>query len=630
LLTIRAIILSGIALIASLFIVLAMVSITEGQNFIEQSVGKSSLLLGEDMAKFIEFGFSTKIDDLNDFSKTELVRRTLLESNQEFDNLSDIQGYIDQQEDAWVSVPDETITPFMQSLISNELAKNLRENFVEKINVNTGHSAFAEVFLTNEYGANVAQSGKTSDYRQDDEEWWLTAKANGISIGKTEYDQSAKTAGIPIGIKIMDKNGDFLGILKGIISVRSIIREAEIFTQYDDTTQVNIITTSGNLIYSTKTFRFNEDISDLVYFNKLQTNEQRGFFITDGKSKTELVTFVKPTTFEVVGGQDWIILIKHEIGKVGILSGITTLRENIVIASTIIVGIGLVLGIAFSSAISRAVAKLIYLTREISEENFDVKVNLKNRGELTELADNMSKMGQALKTAKKEKEEFVAMLSHDLKQPLVPIQGNAEMLGMPQMGELNKMQKECVSEIAINVSRQLSMIDNLVSAQKLGAGAMKFDIEELSSKTILKECIKTHTPAMMDKNLEYFDSSTIDVKIKGDNRRIHESFTNLILNAHDFTPKKGKIEIGVNDGEKEVTFFVKDNGEGIPKEKQSKLFKKYGQVKSDAKRKYGGTGLGLAVSQQLVEGMKGKIWLESEEGKGTTFFFTIPKAGITP
>jgi signal transduction histidine kinase len=130
---------------------------------------------------------------------------------------------------------------------------------------------------------------------------------------------------------------------------------------------------------------------------------------------------------------------------------------------------------------------------------------------------------------------------------------------------------------------------------------------------------------MTDKAIEYFDSSTIDVKVKGDNRRIQESFTNLILNAHDFVPQNGKIEIGVTDSEKEVTFFVKDDGEGIPKEKQNQLFKKYGQVKSDAKRKFGGTGLGLAVSQELVEGMKGKIWLESEEGKGATFLFTIPK-----
>ena len=154
---------------------------------------------------------------------------------------------------------------------------------------------------------------------------------------------------------------------------------------------------------------------------------------------------------------------------------------------------------------------------------------------------------------------------------------------------------------------------------------MKYEIEELSSKDILAECIKTHSPAMTDKKIQFFNSSAEDIKIKGDKRRILEAYTNLILNAHDFVPNEGKIEIGVTNGDSEVTFFCKDNGEGIPKEKQDQLFKKYGQVKSDAKRKFGGTGLGLAVAQELVEGMNGRIWLESEEGKGATFFFTIPK-----
>ncbi len=248
---IRTQIISIFLLVTAIFVIFATFSITTGQDFIQQSVGQGSLLLAQDMARFIEFGVSNNINDLIDFSKTDIVQKTLLESNQEFENLSDIQGYIDQQDDAWVSTPYETITPFMQSLISNELAGDLTKNFVGKINPKTGHSAFAEVFLTNEYGANVAQSGKTTDYRQDDEDWWQEAKANGISIGKTEYDESTKTDIITIGIKITDEDGNFVGVLLGGLSVRSIIREAEIFTQYEETTHVNIITEEGHLIYST-------------------------------------------------------------------------------------------------------------------------------------------------------------------------------------------------------------------------------------------------------------------------------------------------------------------------------------------------------------------------------------------
>ena len=179
---------------------MAMYSVIEGQNVIQQSVGQSSVLLAEDTAKFIEIKVSNKIDDLIDFSKTEVVQKALLESNLEFDELEDIQGYITQQEDEWRSVPAESITPFMQSLISNELSEDIRKKFVDKINPKTGHSVFAEVFLTNEYGANIAQSGKTIDYRQDVEDWWQKAKVNGISIDKADYDESTKSNIIPIGI----------------------------------------------------------------------------------------------------------------------------------------------------------------------------------------------------------------------------------------------------------------------------------------------------------------------------------------------------------------------------------------------------------------------------------------------
>jgi len=300
----------------------------------------------------------------------------------------------------------------------------------------------------------------------------------------------------------------------------------------------------------------------------------------------------------------------------------------------------------FAQVFSKPIISLKESAEQIAKGNLDSPIESKGSYEVVKLSKSMEQMRQSVKKSieterdlavaqhkidsekklAKEKEDFVAMIAHDLKQPLVPISGNAEMLGNPKMGELNEMQKDCVAEIAANVNRQLSMIDNLVSAQKLGAGAMEYDIEELSSKEILADCVKTHSLIMKDKNIEYFDSSTEDIKIKGDKRRILESYTNLIQNAHDFVPENGKIEVGVIDGKKEVTFFCKDNGEGISKEKQDKLFKKYGQVESSATRKYGGTGLGLAVSQQLVEGMGGKIWVESDAGQGSTFLFTIPKS----
>ncbi len=617
-------------LITSLFIVMAMYSVTAGQDFIQQSVGQGSLLLADDMAKFIEFGVFTKIDDLADYSKTDVVQKALLESNREFGEFEDIQGYITQQEDGWQSVPEETITPFMQSLISNELSKDVRKIFVDKINPKTGHSAFAEVFLTNEYGANVAQSVKTTDYRQDDEDWWQKAKANGISIGKTEYDESTKTDVFPIGIKITDKNGNFVGVLKAGLSVRSIIREAEISTQYEDTTQVNIVTEEGYLVYSTKAFRFNEDISDHSFFNKLQSGQQRGFFVNDGEFKKELVAYVRPSNLQVLGEQDWIFVVKHQIGQVGILSGMLTLRDNIILASAVIVGIAIGLGLIFSRSISMQFTKLTYLAKEIGKENFDVKVNLKGSGEMAQLVKNMEDMGTALKNAKQQKDEFIAMISHELKSPLAPIKIYTSTLKRPKMlGELNQKQAEAVDGISVNALRLERLISDLLDAEKLTLGRMKFEKNEMKVEELMDMITKSLKSQTEKKGGQLINHIKEKITIKSDSPRLAQVLTDLINNSIDFIPKNtGKIEINAQKKDGEVLFSVKDNGIGISLETQKNLFQKFYQADTSITRKHGGTGLGLFVCKGIVEGLGGKIWLESEVGKGTNVYFTIPSGEL--
>jgi len=574
----------------------------------------------------MEFVFSIKIDNLIDYSKTDIVQKALLESNREFSEFNDIQGYITQQDNDWKSAPEETTTSFMQSLISNELSEDTRKNFIDKISPRTGRSAIAEIIFTNEYGANVAQSGKTTDYRQDDEDWWQEAKVNGISIGKTEYDESAKTDAIPVGIKITDENGEFIGVLKAALSVRPIIREAELFTQYDDTTQVNIVTEEGLLVYSTEAFRFNEDVSDHSFFNKLQSGQQRGFFVDDGEFKKELISYVRPSNLQVFGEQDWIIVIKHEIGKVGILSGMFTLRDDMMLASAVIVGIAIGLGLIFTRIVAKRFNKLTYLAKEIGKENFDVEVNLEGKGEIALLVQSMKDMGSALKKAKKQKDEFVAMISHELKSPLTPIKIYSSALKRPKMlGELNQKQEEAVDGIHFNTLRLERLIEDLLDAQRLEMGRMTFSKEFFSVKEVLTEAVKDYQTVSKEKNIQITSKIDEEISIFSDKKRIDQVLDNLFRNSIDFVPKDtGTIQILAEKNNDNVLFTIKDNGKGISKEAQKNLFTKFYQVDTSQTRKHGGTGLGLSICKGIVEGLGGKIWLESEVGKGTNVYFTIP------
>ncbi len=622
---IRTIVISIFLLITSLFIVQAMYSVTVGQDFIQQSVGQSSVLLAEDTTKFIEFVVSIKIDDLIDFSKTEVVQNALLESNLEFGELEDIQGYITQQEDEWQSVPVESITPFMQSLISNELSEDIRKNFVDKINPKTGHSYFPEFFLTNEYGANIGQSGKTTDYRQDDEDWWQKAKVNGISIGKFEYDESAKADIIPIGIRITDEDGNFVGVLKAALFVNSIIQEAEISTQYDETTQVNIVTGDGNLIYSTKAFRFNEDVSDHSFFDKLQSGQQQGFFVDEGESKKELFAYVRPSNLQVLGEQDWIILIKHEIGGAGVLSGMITLRDNMIIASAIIVGIAIGIGIIFSRDISMPITKLTYLAKEIGKENFDAEVNIKGRGEIIQLIKNMQDMGTKLKNAKKQKEEFISMITHELKTPLTPIIGFCQALADPKiLGTLTPEQQSAVETISKNANRLQSIIGDLLDSHRLDLEKMKFNFTEIDVVELINSVINNYEKELESKKIHVTVSAKPPMLLTTDKLRVEQVLTNILVNSIDFVPKdNGKIFVSAKLQTDNVLFTIQDNGAGIPPEEIDSIFDPFSQIDTALTRKHGGAGLGLAICKSLVTKLGGKIWVTSELGEGTTFYFTI-------
>ena len=240
--------------------------------------------------------------------------------------------------------------------------------------------------------------------------------------------------------------------------------------------------------------------------------------------------------------------------------------------------------------------------------------------------ENLANVLEDLRESDKRKEEFSTMVSHELKTPLTPIKFNTEMLlESGVLGTLNEDQLNSVQEIEINATRLESLISDLLYAQKLDMNKMIFNIKKFNTRDCIKRVTTNLFSIIQEKGieLEIKDSGTGD--IFSDENRIQQVMENLIKNSVDFVPEKGgKILVEITNSNDLVTFSVKDNGIGIPKDKEKHLFKKFYQVDTSHTRKHGGTGLGLVICKGFVDGLGGEIWCESEEGKGTTFFFTIP------
>lgn len=340
----------------------------------------------------------------------------------------------------------------------------------------------------------------------------------------------------------------------------------------------------------------------------------------------------------------------------------------------LIIGI-LVLVLYFVARILRPISALTQATSEIEKGNLDVSVKRKGNDELSVLSDSFNSMVNSIKrynerqneltkalefkndeltetekdlrraneelvNTETAKEEFLSMISHELKTPLTPLKMYAEMLlKIRSMGELNEKQLKAMKMILRSISQLELLVNDIFDVYKLDIGKLQLKKKVVQVASLVKENMSELGLLMRDKQIQ-FNAEIIPpsekVNVLCDPRRIGQVLANLIKNSVDFVPDKGgritiRTEAGyskqTNDGNSNyVVFTIEDNGSGIPFEKIINLFKKFYQVDTSTKRKHGGTGLGLAICSGIVEGHGGKIWVDTKHTQGAMIKFTLPIA----
>lgn len=238
----------------------------------------------------------------------------------------------------------------------------------------------------------------------------------------------------------------------------------------------------------------------------------------------------------------------------------------------------------------------------------------------------ISQAGTQIESAETVKTQFVANVTHELRTPVNGIQGNIRNLIMT---ETDPERLATMKLIERGCSDMHSLINNILDYSKINAGKMELNPKEFILRDMMEYVKSNHINKIYDKGLDFVMDISADVpkKVIGDDLRVGQILNNLLSNATKFT-STGKITVEVvrtakRGDDVELFFIVADTGIGISKENQSKLFKSFSQVEADTFRRFGGTGLGLNISKQLVEMMGGKIYVESEENKGSMFSFSI-------
>jgi len=321
-------------------------------------------------------------------------------------------------------------------------------------------------------------------------------------------------------------------------------------------------------------------------------------------------------------------------------------RTNIAYLILAIVGVGLVVGVVAMLIIEKWVlSRLTRLSKSVSNigESGDLstRVSMGGRDEVSKLADTIDVMTETLEQSSKTlreknvqleeanraKSEFLAHMSHELRTPLNVIMGFSELMldGVP--GKVSKEQRQCLNDIWGGGQHLLGLVNDILDLSKIESGKMELKLRDIELPGVIKSLRSEIMPMLAPRK------QSLDIKVekglplvRADRDKVRQVLLNLLNNATKFTPDGSKLKVEAVRENNWCRVSVIDNGIGIKQEDQERIFEPFCQLDSALEKEERGTGLGLTIARQIVEKHGGRIWVESEYGKGSRFSFTLPLA----
>lgn len=409
------------------------------------------------------------------------------------------------------------------------------------------------------------------------------------------------------------KDGDFKGMVLAIIKIEDVSNR---FLKNNDSPGIYLIDKDGIVLYdSSEKYPVGEnyltvlnDTNPLlrqILQEQISGAEGTGYYFEGNKSDKKLIAY-SPIRWR---DQKWSIAVTSPESEVGELIYSVYVKQ------------GMFIGVAIGFILLGSLSIIVLLSgwnKSLELEVAKKTSELKNSNELLQNAN------VKLTELDRLKSDFISLVSHELKTPLSAIRTSAEFL--ESEGNTDpKVQKEMLVNIIRNIDRQTRMINDILDLSKIEAGKMEFRFEEVDFHEIAGIALE---------NIALKKNSTISLDIPdmlpsvfADREKLVIVVNNLLGNALKFTPDGGKILLSAKEKDDGIEVRVEDTGIGIETDKLVRIFDKFYQVDGTSRRKTGGTGLGLSIAYGIVRAHGSEIYVESEPGKGSTFFFRLKKFG---
>jgi two-component system sensor histidine kinase GlrK len=264
-------------------------------------------------------------------------------------------------------------------------------------------------------------------------------------------------------------------------------------------------------------------------------------------------------------------------------------------------------------------------TKEISRGAFNSDLEISSPPEISELARYFNAMCRQLNTVDKMKSDFFSTMSHELRTPLASIKEGISLLKDGIGGTSADKQAKLLNILTMETNRLIGQVNSFLDLSKMEAGMMTYHFEQGSLHPLIKKTMMEMVPLVEAKKIKFEAAVTEELPmIKMDDERILQALRNLIGNAVKFTPEGGCVRISARPGAQGLEVSVADTGPGISKEDIPTIFEKFHQVPVGHSERTNGTGLGLAIVKHIITAHRGKVWVESEPGRGSTFSFVLP------
>ncbi len=621
-LSIRKKMILGFFIIVFFFAIIVIYLLNQSERSIKESIGNSTVVIAESRLLGIISSICNISLVIKSNSNWKSIKDLIKKSNFKFSQIKDVPGYMERIEKKLRS-GDPAITSLVKKTALNEITRHFNNEIVEYYENNHGYKTVSDILITNRYGATIAATGKLTEYNHADDPWWSNNKGSDLALAKYEYDFHTSQFGINIIVHIKDEKGRFIGALKSQIDISGIIRETDLANKKYRSTYTSLLSEKGKLIYSTRTFKPDEDYTKKDLYKSFTA--RKGFFTLKEGNVSRLISYVKAVEKGHEIGNGWIIFVSHNIDEV--LEPVLLFKKQFSVLLIIFLVTGIGIALWNMRSITKPLANLVKDIDIISRGNLDHRVKIESKNEFSYLGErfnnmliNLKKTVQALKSSNRDLEHFAYVASHDLQEPLRMVSSYLELIKKRYSHELDDDADEFIGYAIDGAKRMKVLINDLLVYSRLTTRGKDFRYSDLNELFIV---VLNNLKFSLTENNADISCNELP-KMHVDDTQFIQLMQNLISNAIKFRSDTDPvIHISAREKEDEWEFSVEDNGIGIHRQFSDKIFIIFQRLHT--RNEYPGTGIGLAICKKIVERHRGRIWFDSVPGEGTTFFFTINK-----